>query len=410
MGREDPRERSWPARWRDDAGGGEDARRARDALDLPDPPPLGGAARARIAARLARAASARSAPRLRARRLAWVGAVALVATTAVAIAGGLARRALHAPPAQGPGSAAPGSLEAPDRRAGRPISRAADVLVPDATLSQEAPVGRAERRGPPPSSRPAPSRRRGATGRAVTGSPPAVTAAVAATPAGPDGRSAIGPPSVVPAEVPEAPGPALPISPPLAAVAATGPPAPPLLAPGPAPPTSSEARLLADALARLHADDDAAGALVLLDEHERRYPRGALATEARVTRAEVLLALGRRTEALRALDRVALERWPHGAELGVTRGELRVEAGRCAEAARDFTPCAEGARACPAALAERALVGRSGCRAKLGDEAAARADLGAYLRAFPRGRFAGRARAALGRAAGDEGKKTSSGP
>jgi len=412
-GRADPGQRRWPARWLEDAGGGEDVRRARAALDLPDPPPLGGAARARIAARLAGAASERSAPRVRARRLAWVGAVAFLATTAVAIAGGLARRALLAPPPEV--QDASGRLEAPVRRApAAAAARAAAVISPDATLVQEGPAARAERREAPPSPRAASSRRRGAAaGRAVIASPPAIVAA--ATPGSGEQRTEPVA-AAVPAESPEAPEPARPASPQLASPTAGGTPAPTLTATGQdppvSPPASSEARLLADALARLHADDDAAAALVLLDERERRYPRGALGTEARVARAEVLLSLGRRGEALRALDRVVLERWPRGAELGVTRGELRVEAGRCSEAVRDFTACAEGSRACRAEQQERALVGRSGCRAKLGDESAARADLVGYVRAFPHGRFADRARAALG-AAGDRGaaaKKTTPGP
>jgi TolA-binding protein len=158
----------------------------------------------------------------------------------------------------------------------------------------------------------------------------------------------------------------------------------------------SEARLMADALGRLRADGDAAGALALLEECQRRFPNGALATEARVATAEALLSLGRRSEALRVLDRLGVERWPHGAELAVTRGELRVAAGRHKEAIQDFSACADGGSACRGDLAERALFGRAGSRAKLGDETGAREDLSTYVRAFPHGRFAAAARAALG--------------
>jgi tetratricopeptide (TPR) repeat protein len=142
--------------------------------------------------------------------------------------------------------------------------------------------------------------------------------------------------------------------------------------------------LLADALASLHARGDAEGALALLAEHRRRFPHGALRSEARVAEVEALLSLERRSDALRVLDGLVIERVPRGAEIGVLRGELRAQAGRCADAIADFDRCAAG-RSCGADAEERALFGRASCRGKLGQTAAARADLERYLLRFPRG-------------------------
>jgi hypothetical protein len=142
--------------------------------------------------------------------------------------------------------------------------------------------------------------------------------------------------------------------------------------------------LLADALASLRARGDATGALALLAEHRRRFPSGALRAEARVAEVEALLSLDRRADALRLLDGLVIERMPRGAELAVLRAELRAQAGRCAEAIIDFDRCAATASCGPAAE-ERALFGRASCHGKLGQTAAARADLERYLSRFPHG-------------------------
>jgi hypothetical protein len=87
------------------------------------------------------------------------------------------------------------------------------------------------------------------------------------------------------------------------------PPAPrataPASAPDPAPAASVERELalVREAHAALQAGD-AARALVLLDEHARRYPSGALSEEREAARVLVLCALGRTGEA-----RVAAERF-----------------------------------------------------------------------------------------------------
>jgi hypothetical protein len=96
------------------------------------------------------------------------------------------------------------------------------------------------------------------------------------------------------------------------------------------------------------------------------------------------LSLDRRSEALRVLDSLVIERLPRGAELGVLRAELRAQAGRCADAIADFDRCATTPR-CGPQSEERAIFGRASCRGKLGQAAAARADLERYLLRFPHG-------------------------
>jgi hypothetical protein len=99
---------------------------------------------------------------------------------------------------------------------------------------------------------------------------------------------------------------------------------------------SIEARSLADALARWRRDGNAEAALALLGAHDRRFARGAFTVESKVARAEILLALGRRAEALTALDPLTLRGLPRARELETIRGELRSQAGRCADARADL--------------------------------------------------------------------------
>lgn len=118
------------------------------------------------------------------------------------------------------------------------------------------------------------------------------------------------------------------------------PPAPVPAAPAEAPPVegalSVEARSLADALARWRRDGDAQAALALLAAHDRRFPHGALGVESKVARAEILLALERRGQALAVLDALVLQGLPRARELATLRGELRAQAGRCREARADL--------------------------------------------------------------------------
>ena len=154
-----------------------------------------------------------------------------------------------------------------------------------------------------------------------------------------------------------------------------------------------ESQALGAAMARLRQAHDPAGALTLLDSYRQQFPHGLLQPEAELLRINALLGVGKRREALTALDQRPLaDDTPRGMELRVTRGELRAEAGRCAEALTDFTAAIGQVQG---ELLERGLYGSSSCRAQGGDPAGARADLTEYLRRFPTGRFSAAARRSL---------------
>jgi hypothetical protein len=158
---------------------------------------------------------------------------------------------------------------------------------------------------------------------------------------------------------------------------------------------AEESALLSAAMRRLRERDDAAGALALLDEHDGRFGQaGTLSGEANTTRVEALLRLGRFPGALALLDAIELHPKGRDRELLATRGELRAEGGRCPEAISDFDALL-GKDPGLDLVCERALYGRAACRGRLGESAAARGDLEAYLSRFPQGRNAARARAAL---------------
>jgi hypothetical protein len=107
-------------------------------------------------------------------------------------------------------------------------------------------------------------------------------------------------------------------------------------APTPEGALSVEARSLANALARWRRDAKAEQALALLAEHDHRFPHGALGIESRVARAEILLGLSRRAQALAVLDSLTLSSLPRARELETLRGELRAQFGRCTEARADL--------------------------------------------------------------------------
>jgi tetratricopeptide (TPR) repeat protein len=151
---------------------------------------------------------------------------------------------------------------------------------------------------------------------------------------------------------------------------------------------ATEAQLLAGALARLRGAHDPRGAVALLDQYAKAYPRGVLATEAQSARLEAALALDDRQTALKLLDGRASFAGRLGAEQLLTRAELRASAGRYADALADFDNVLVGAGA-PAADAERALYGRAVTLGHLGRADRARADLVAYQQRFPGGKHAG---------------------
>jgi hypothetical protein len=161
-------------------------------------------------------------------------------------------------------------------------------------------------------------------------------------------------------------------------------------------PAAEEARLLQLVFHELRSETSAADiALTTLDDYDRRFPSGLLRGEARLARVEALLALGRRAEAL-----AVLEAWREGGvaltrRARVTRGELRGDVGRCADADGDFAAVLTTSP--DDEWAGRALYGRASCALRSGDGATATAALTRYLAAHPDGPHASEARDALAR-------------
>ena len=155
----------------------------------------------------------------------------------------------------------------------------------------------------------------------------------------------------------------------------------------------SEATALSAAFRELRTAGDARAGLRLLDDYDRRFPAGTLRGEARIARAEALIALGRRREALPWLEGIEASGTTPTRDLRITRAELLAEAGRCPEALGDFdvvltSISRDGAMG-------RALYGRASCRLRAGEIAAARVDLQRYVATFPDGPAVGAARRAL---------------
>jgi tetratricopeptide (TPR) repeat protein len=165
------------------------------------------------------------------------------------------------------------------------------------------------------------------------------------------------------------------------------------VAAAPAAAEPDETALLASAFRQLREGGDAAGALAALDERERRFGAGVLASEATLARAEALLRLGRTADALPLLLALSDTRAGLTPEVRATRAELLARSNRCDEAAADFdmliaAPGSTAAR-------ERALYGRAACRLQGGRPDAALPDLQRYLADYPDGRFAPAVRSAL---------------
>lgn len=248
-----------------------------------------------------------------------------------------------------------------------PVSPARAVAVaPESAPPTRAPratVALAEPRRPSPSQEAAVPRAREAP------PPPTLPAPIVI---GPPAPSLVEPPPVAPPPIPiRLPAPQAP--------------APDARAERPRPeaakPAIGEATLLARALGRLRRDHDPLWALNDLDEHRRRFPRGELQREAALARAEALLAMDRKADALAVLDGLTLGGGPTGRPAALARAELRAEEGRRMEAIGDFDRViAVGG---DDALADRALFGRGLCHLRGGDLDGARADLRAHRERFP---------------------------
>jgi hypothetical protein len=155
-------------------------------------------------------------------------------------------------------------------------------------------------------------------------------------------------------------------------------------------PMLSDQTLFGQALRKLRAENDAAGALAALREHKTAYPKSALSGERTALEVESLLALHRDKDALAMLDTVALETLPRSGERFVVRGELRAAAKRWLEAKADFEHALARVSGSPA-WHERALWGRGVSRLRLGEKEGGLADIDRYRDTYPKGRFAAEA-------------------
>lgn len=151
----------------------------------------------------------------------------------------------------------------------------------------------------------------------------------------------------------------------------------------------TETALLAEALFDLRQLHDAREALSTLDRYAREFPHGVLEAEALRTRVEAVVQLGDLKTALALLDAKSARADALGDDLLLTRAELRAAAGRFGEAVSDFTQVLDGAGGSLATDGdERALYGRAVCLGRVAQYERARADLVAYQKRFPQGRFA----------------------
>jgi hypothetical protein len=141
-------------------------------------------------------------------------------------------------------------------------------------------------------------------------------------------------------------------------------------------PVSPATRFLTEAVRALRVERSPTTAIELLDRHAQELEGNALAREALLVRTEAMLALGRKSEVLRLLDRTGLTAGAASRALLLMRGELRASADRCAEAIGDFSLVLADARRPP----RQALHGRAMCYEKLGDTERARADRDRYQR------------------------------
>jgi hypothetical protein len=149
-----------------------------------------------------------------------------------------------------------------------------------------------------------------------------------------------------------------------------------------------ETALVALGVRQLRQEHDAAAAVATLSDYKARYPAGAFSVEADLALVDAWLERGQAGQALALLERLPIQKGTRGRELLALRAELLARAGRCHEAQADFSSLL--GEAVGDAAEERALVGRAGCRADVGDTTGARDDLARYRERFPNGRFAAR--------------------
>jgi hypothetical protein len=156
---------------------------------------------------------------------------------------------------------------------------------------------------------------------------------------------------------------------------------------------ATETAALEAAVTALRRHADPRRALRLLEQAEARFPRADLQAEWATLRAEALLEMGDKKQALRALDSLPTGAAAFNRRLHVARGELRADQDRCAEAITDFQSVLTAVPHDDED--ERALRGRAVCLFAVGGLNAARADLDLYVRVFPGRPFAHQARALL---------------
>jgi len=157
--------------------------------------------------------------------------------------------------------------------------------------------------------------------------------------------------------------------------------------------TPSEGRLLAEALSDLRGAGDAKTALDRLDLYMRLYPKGRLAQEAELVRAEALFRSGDDDAALAQLDRLPMVDIAGARPLTLLRGELRAAHGHYRKAIADLGLVFRPEQ--PDEISERALYTRAACLERLGETGEARSDVETYLRVFPLGAHRSDARAFL---------------
>jgi hypothetical protein len=158
----------------------------------------------------------------------------------------------------------------------------------------------------------------------------------------------------------------------------------------------AEAKVMESAARQLYADHDPTAALATLEPYLYLHPEGSLRPEMVVAAVQANLLLERTPEALGLLEGMAAEDFkgiPRASELRLLRAELLARDHRCREAAPVFE---QMLGATEVQQRERALYGRAVCRAQASDVDGSRADLRAYLRQYPSGRFSAEARRAVG--------------